>query len=70
MAEKVLTATTPSQRVAALQNVLTGHLADTDPLISANDSCAAGDPCSLNSLVSLWFQWCVGRVFCRWAGLV
>jgi hypothetical protein len=33
MAEKVFTATTPSQRVAALQNVLTGHLADTDPLI-------------------------------------
>jgi len=31
--EKVFAATTPSQRVAALQRVLTGYLADTEPLV-------------------------------------
>ncbi|MGE2815873.1 AraC family transcriptional regulator [Mycobacterium heidelbergense] len=33
IAEKVLAATTPSQRVAALQNVLTGYFSGADPLI-------------------------------------
>jgi AraC-like DNA-binding protein len=42
MAEKVLAATTPSQRVAALQNVLTGYLADTDPLIDTAVARAIG----------------------------
>jgi methylphosphotriester-DNA--protein-cysteine methyltransferase len=42
MAEKVLAATTPSQRVAALQNVLTGYLADTDPLIDTAVTRAIG----------------------------
>jgi AraC-like DNA-binding protein len=35
MAEKVLAATTPSQRVAALQTVLAGYLADTDPFVDS-----------------------------------
>ena len=42
IAEKVLAATTPSQRVAALQNVLTGYLADTDPLIDTAVTRAIG----------------------------
>jgi AraC-like DNA-binding protein len=42
MAEKVLAATTPSQRVAALQNVLTAYLADTDPLIDTAVTRAIG----------------------------
>jgi len=33
MTEKIFAATTPSQRVAALQRMLTGHLADTEPLV-------------------------------------
>ncbi len=33
MAEKVFTTTSPGQRVAALQNMLTGYLADSEPLI-------------------------------------
>jgi transcriptional regulator GlxA family with amidase domain len=33
MAEKVLAATTPSQGVPALQDVLTGYLADAEPLV-------------------------------------
>jgi AraC-like DNA-binding protein len=33
MAEKVLAATTPSQRVAALQNALVGYLADAEPSV-------------------------------------
>jgi AraC-like DNA-binding protein len=35
MAEKVLAATTPSHRVAALQNVLTSYFADVEPLVDA-----------------------------------
>jgi methylphosphotriester-DNA--protein-cysteine methyltransferase len=35
MAEKVNDATTPAQRVAALQNTLTGYLADTEPLVDS-----------------------------------
>jgi AraC-like DNA-binding protein len=42
MAEKVLAAATPGQRVAALQNVLTGYLADTDPLIDTAVTRAIG----------------------------
>jgi hypothetical protein len=42
MAEKVLAATTPSQRVAAPQNVLTGYLADTDALIDTAVTRAIG----------------------------
>jgi AraC-like DNA-binding protein len=42
MAEKVLAATTPSQRVSALQNVLTGYFADTEVLVDTAVTRAIG----------------------------
>jgi hypothetical protein len=42
MAEKALAATTPSQPVVALQNVLTGYLADSHPLIDTAVTRAIG----------------------------
>jgi AraC-like DNA-binding protein len=42
MAEKVFAATTPSQRVAALQDVLIGHLVDSEPLVDTAVTRAIG----------------------------
>jgi len=42
MAEKVLAATTPSQRVMALQDVLTGYLADAEPSVDTAVTRAIG----------------------------